>query len=83
MKSNHLTAKKPTGSIICTLFGHRYRTVRQITNHFHEYECACCKKQMTDDSKGRLIDLTPERRDINETLHFLFLKRHSPLLAGS
>lgn len=80
MKTNALILQKTGSTFICNLFGHRYKTVRQITNHFHEYECSCCKKQITNDSKGRLIDLTPERKDINETLHYLFVKKHNAVI---
>lgn len=78
-KLQPMKSLKPTfqkmGSLVCHFSGHKYRVVKDVTHHFHEYECKCCGKQMTDDTKGRLIILTPERKEINETLHQLFQKR--------
>jgi len=74
MKSLKPTLQK-VGSVLCKVNGHNYKIVKDVTQHFHEYECSCCGKQMTDDTKGRLIVLTPERKAINETLHHLFQKR--------
>lgn len=62
-------------SVICNLIGHKFRITKKITNHFHEYQCRCCGKQMTEDIKGNLIDLTPELKEINESLQLLFSKK--------
>ncbi|MFY7741249.1 MAG: hypothetical protein ACOVQR_01255 [Flavobacterium sp.] len=62
-------------SVICNLIGHKFRITKKITNHFHEYQCRCCGKQMTEDIYGRLIELTAERKEINSTLHFIFNKK--------
>ncbi|MDD2985863.1 hypothetical protein [Flavobacterium sp.] len=62
-------------TIICNLLGHKYQTKRKITNHFSEYKCSCCGKEMTDDSHGRLTKLTPELLEINETLRMIFQKK--------
>lgn len=74
MKTIQPTLQK-LGSVVCKFTGHNYKIVKEVTQHFHEYECTCCGKQMTDDTKGRLIRLTPERKEINETLHHLFQKK--------
>lgn len=73
-----LTAPSPflSGKLICNLFGHKYQTKRKITNHFKEYQCKCCGRQVTDDLKGRLIQLTPELLEINETLRMIFQKKN-------
>lgn len=34
---------------------------------------------MTEDTRGRLISLTPELREINETLHMIFERRQIQL----
>ncbi len=62
-------------SVICSILGHKFHSTRKITNHFHEYQCRCCGKQMTEDIYGRLIELTAERKEINSTLHFIFNKK--------
>ncbi|UPQ78391.1 hypothetical protein M0M57_12270 [Flavobacterium azooxidireducens] len=62
-------------SVICSVLGHKYHSTRKITNHFSEYQCRCCGKQMTEDTRGRLISLTPELREINETLNMIFTRR--------
>lgn len=66
-------------SVICSILGHKYRSTRKITNHFSEYQCHCCRKQMTEDTRGRLISLTPELRDINKTLNMIFTRRQIQL----
>lgn len=66
-------------SVICSVLGHKYHSTRKITNHFSEYQCRCCGKQMTEDTRGRLISLTPELREINETLNMIFTRRQIQL----
>jgi hypothetical protein len=57
---------------VCSIFGHQIVTVRNVTNHFKEYECTCCKIELTNDLADRKTFLTPELKEINETLldHF-------------
>jgi hypothetical protein len=66
-----------TRQLICKLFNHRFKTTRNITEHFKEYECKCCKKQMTNDPMGRQIVLTQEHREINEALSLIFQRKQS------
>jgi hypothetical protein len=56
----------------CSIFGHKIVTIRNVTNHFKEYECTCCKIELTNDLEDRKTFLTPELKEINETLldHF-------------
>ncbi|MBA4153985.1 hypothetical protein [Flavobacterium sp.] len=79
MKTYNTPAATSGIAFICTLIGHKYQTTRKITNHFSEYECKCCGKQMTDDSRGRLTLLTPELHEINETLKMIFHKKRQHL----
>jgi len=75
MKTPHT---KPVGTQkkwVCMFIGHRYQPIRKITNHFNEYECKCCGKQVADDPRGKLIVLTPQIKEINETLQYMFLKK--------
>jgi hypothetical protein len=60
----------------CCFFGHRFVTTRNITNHFKEYKCCTCKLELTNDEKGRKIFLTPELKDINQTLEHFYQKKH-------
>ncbi|MDP2161219.1 MAG: hypothetical protein Q8K02_12095 [Flavobacterium sp.] len=75
MKTTETTQPKKAFHLFCTLIGHRYQETKKITNHFSEYSCKCCGKQMTDDTRGRLIQLTPELKEINATLELLFQRR--------
>lgn len=65
-----------SSKILCTLFGHKIITTRNVTNHFKEFKCTVCHLELTNDEKGRKTSLTPELRDINETLISLYKKRH-------
>jgi hypothetical protein len=64
------------GKLWCSVFGHRFITTRTITNHFKEYKCCNCNLELTNDEKGHKIYLTPELKDINETLVRFYQKRH-------
>jgi len=73
------TKTKPVqfgGKVWCSFFGHQFVTSRNITGHFKEYKCSHCQLELTNDEKGRRIFLTPELRDINETLGLFYQKRH-------
>ncbi|RTY92414.1 hypothetical protein [Flavobacterium sp. GT3R68] len=63
-------------NILCSLFGHKFIITRNITGHFKEYECVHCHLELTNDEKGHKIFLTPEHREINETLISFYQKRH-------
>ena len=62
--------------IRCSLFGHKIVTTRNVTNYFREYKCSVCQLELTNDEKGHRIFLTPELRDINETIVNFYQKRH-------
>ncbi|WP_411029495.1 hypothetical protein [Spongiimicrobium sp. 3-5] len=63
-------------SVFCNLFGHHYAVSKKVTLHIKEYKCIHCNKQVTTDVSGNLSALTPEMRDINDTLENLYQKRH-------
>ena len=48
-----------------------------MTSHIKEYKCVHCGKQVTTDVSGNLSVLTPELREINDTLEFIYQKKHS------
>ena len=62
--------------ILCVLFGHKFKTKRKVTPHFKEFECSICHLEVANDDKGRKMFLTPELKDINETLMVFYKKRH-------
>jgi hypothetical protein len=65
-------------NFICLLLGHRITTTRTITNHIKEYKCTICNLELTNNIKGGITFLTPECKDINETLkNFLQKKMHT------
>ncbi|WP_395050060.1 hypothetical protein [Flavobacterium sp.] len=65
-----------SSKILCSFFGHKIITTRNVTNHFREYKCSVCGLELTNDLKGHKTYLTPELKDINETLNSLYKKKH-------
>lgn len=54
--------------VLCSMMGHKFIVTRTITNHFKEYKCSVCDVEITNDDKGQKTYLTPELKEINETL---------------
>jgi hypothetical protein len=52
----------------CSIFGHKIVTVRNVTGHFKEYKCTVCQVELTNDLQDRKMFLTPELKEINDTL---------------
>ncbi|WP_111683334.1 hypothetical protein [Winogradskyella tangerina] len=63
--------------LYCDFFGHNYEMTKKVTNHVKEYTCKNCGKELTTDSNGKLIELTPKYRDINTALERIY---HSKLM---
>lgn len=63
--------------LMCNLFGHNFQVSKNVTSHVKEYKCSYCKKELTTNGKGNLIDLTPKYREINITLSGIHAKRQS------
>ena len=61
----------------CSLFGHDYEVTKKVTYYVKEYTCSHCKKQLTTNSNGNLIELTPKFREINAILERIHNKRTS------
>jgi hypothetical protein len=73
---DRIKKKLSNPKLYCTLFGHKFIISRKITQHFKEYKCTVCKIELTSDSKGGKTELTPELKEVNETLlHFYKKKR--------
>lgn len=52
----------------CSVFGHNYQVSKKVTYYVKEYTCSHCKKQLTTNSNGNLIELTPKFKEINAIL---------------
>ncbi|MBT8253778.1 MAG: hypothetical protein HKN00_01945 [Flavobacteriaceae bacterium] len=52
----------------CNVFGHRYEVSKKVTSYVKEYQCQCCKKELTTNSNGHLTELTPTFKEINSIL---------------
>ncbi|TGV01972.1 hypothetical protein Q4Q34_05635 [Flavivirga abyssicola] len=74
---NKPTTNKPTfiPKMYCNLFGHHYQVTKKVTYHVKEYTCSHCKKQLTTNSNGRLIELTPKFKEINAILERIHASR--------
>lgn len=65
--------------IYCNLFGHDYQVSKKVTYHVKEYTCRHCKKELTTNSNGRLIELTPKFKEINAILEHIHDSRRERL----
>ncbi|MDG1571354.1 hypothetical protein OZ410_03445 [Robiginitalea sp. M366] len=63
--------------VLCSLFGHHFTISKRVTSHINEYACVHCGKQVTTDVSGNLSLLTPELREINNTLEYIYQKKHT------
>lgn len=61
--------------IYCNLFGHDYEVSKKVTYYVKEYTCRHCQKQLTTNSNGYLIELTPKFKEINAILERIHEKR--------
>ncbi len=65
----------------CSIFGHKLRVSKNITNHVHEYKCKKCGMEMTDTADGLLARLTPKFKETNAYLAKIHKKRKKVFLA--
>ena len=61
--------------IHCKIFGHDYVVKREVTYYVKEYSCKHCKRELTTNGSGNLIDLTPKFKEINDVLERIHKKR--------
>mgnify|MGYP003477790718 CR=1 FL=1 len=76
MKESTTKSVHVVGKVWCSFFGHRFVTTRNITNHFKEYKCTVCQVELTNDLQDRKTFLTPELKEINETLLSHYKRKH-------
>ena len=64
-----------TKEILCLLLGHKFIVTRTVTDHFKKYKCTVCQIELTNDENGHKTFLTPELKEIKETLIDFYNKR--------
>lgn len=71
------TTTKPAliPKMYCSLFGHDFQVTKKVTYHVKEYTCSHCKKELTTNSNGSLIELTPKFKEINAILERIYTTR--------
>ncbi|MFI1772892.1 hypothetical protein [Thalassobellus citreus] len=57
------------------MFGHDFQVTRNVTYHVKEYSCKNCKKELTTNGSGKLTELTPKFKEINDVLERIHFKR--------
>ena len=62
-------------NIHCMVFGHDYKVTRHVTYHVKEYACKTCKRELTTNSNGNLVELSPKFKEINDVLERIHHKR--------
>lgn len=72
-----ITTNKPTliPKMYCQIFGHDFEVTKNVTYHVKEYTCSHCKRQLTTNSNGSLIELTPKFKEINAILERIHQSR--------
>jgi len=65
--------------LYCSLFGHKYEISKKVTSHVKEYTCTCCKRQLTINGNGNLVELTPKFKEINAVLGEIYSRRRLKL----
>jgi transposase-like protein len=73
-------------NMYCSIFGHDFEVTKKVTYHVKEYTCKHCKKQLTTNSNGNLIELTPKFKEINailERIHNSRVRRSKEKLTTS
>jgi hypothetical protein len=62
-------------SLYCNIFGHNYEVSKKVTYHVKEYTCKHCKRELTTNGNGNLIELTPKFKEINSILENIHNRR--------
>ena len=80
MKNEHPTSLS-LARVFCSIFGHKLRVSKNITNHVHEYKCKKCGMEMTDTADGLLARLTPRFKETNAYLAHIHKRRKHVFMA--
>ena len=72
MKTTTQNSTFSVNKMYCNFFGHQYTLTKKVTGHVKEYTCKCCKKQLTTNASGKLIELTPTYQEINSVLERIY-----------
>jgi hypothetical protein len=62
-------------TLLHTLWSQHYHYTKYY-DHFKEYKCTVCALELTNDEKGNKTYLTPELKEINDTLKVFCRKKH-------
>jgi hypothetical protein len=79
MTMNKTNSTSAPMKLYCSLFGHQYEVSKKVTLHVKEYTCKCCKRQLTTNGNGNLIELTPKFKEINAILEDIYTRRRMRL----
>ena len=80
MKKSNPT-KFSLGKVYYSIFGHKLRVSKNITNHVNEYRCKKCGMEMTDTADGLLARLTPKFKETNAYLAKIHKRRKKVFFA--
>ncbi|HSP12790.1 MAG TPA: hypothetical protein VLO29_09705 [Salegentibacter sp.] len=69
------------GKVFCSIFGHKLRVSKNVTDHIHEYRCSKCGMEMTDTANGFLARLTPKFKETNDYVSKIHRRRKGRLFA--
>ena len=64
-----------TSHLYCQFFGHNFEISKHVTYYVKEYSCLHCSKQLTTNSNGNLVELTPKFQEINNVLEDIYNKK--------
>lgn len=61
--------------LLCSLSGHKFKLVKNITKHIKYYQCNNCGCEVSTNSKGELVCLTDELKGIHSGIKTVIVKR--------
>lgn len=61
--------------LYCKLNGHALKLIKNVTHHVKEYECEHCKEKFTTSPNGYLTSLSERRKEVNDILARMHLKK--------
>lgn len=61
--------------VYCSIFGHKLKVTKNVTDHVHEYKCVNCGQEMTDTANGFLAPLTKKFKETNSYISKIHRRR--------